>query len=107
VFRSWTVGPSSLARCRPLVRGAHIRSWEGATAAKGPELPSCWGARLDVFEGRLVGCPGAGRSAAWLARLPWEQEVGGSSPPAPIACLGGHAEPAWPVFLMKAFHSDA
>jgi hypothetical protein len=25
-----------------------------------------------------------GRSAAWLACLPWEQEVGGSNPPAPI-----------------------
>ena len=26
---------------------------------------------------------GSGRSAAWLARLPWEQEVGGSNPLAP------------------------
>ena len=25
----------------------------------------------------------AGRSAAWLARLPWEQEVAGSNPAAP------------------------
>jgi hypothetical protein len=25
-----------------------------------------------------------GRSAAWLARLPWAQEVAGSSPAAPI-----------------------
>lgn len=25
----------------------------------------------------------SGRSAAWLARLPWEQEVGGSNPLAP------------------------
>ena len=25
----------------------------------------------------------AGRSAVWLARLPWEQEVGGSNPLAP------------------------
>ena len=25
----------------------------------------------------------SGRSAAWLARLPWEQEVAGSNPAAP------------------------
>ena len=32
----------------------------------------------------------SGRSAAWLARLPWEQEVAGSNPAAPtmIACEG-------------------
>ena len=29
---------------------------------------------------------GSGRSAAWLARLPWEQEVGGSNPLAPTIC---------------------
>ena len=27
--------------------------------------------------------PFSGRSAAWLARLPWEQEVAGSNPAAP------------------------
>ena len=30
---------------------------------------------------------GSGRSAAWLARLPWEQEVGGSNPLAPTISL--------------------
>jgi hypothetical protein len=29
--------------------------------------------------------PASGRSAAWLARLPWEQEVGGSNPPVPTS----------------------
>jgi hypothetical protein len=29
----------------------------------------------------------AGRSAAWLAHLLWEQEVGGSNPPAPTVKL--------------------
>ena len=27
----------------------------------------------------------SGSGAAWLARLPWEQEVGGSNPLSPIA----------------------
>ena len=29
----------------------------------------------------------SGRSAAWLARLPWEQEVAGSNPAAPTTYL--------------------
>gem|GEM_PF-2010863 len=31
----------------------------------------------------------SGRSAAWLARLPWEQEVGGSNPLAPTSKIKG------------------
>ena len=40
----------------------------------------------------------AGRSAAWLARLPWEQEVDGSNPFAPtnkLSHLGGSQRPAF------------
>ncbi len=33
----------------------------------------------------LVSTLSSGSGAAWLARLPWEQEVGGSNPLSPIA----------------------
>ena len=36
-----------------------------------------------VGKGSSIPRNGSGRSAAWLARLPWEQEVAGSNPAAP------------------------
>ena len=36
----------------------------------------------------------AGSGAAWLARLPWEQEVDGSNPSSPIGPQGQTTDPA-------------
>ena len=43
----------------------------------------------------------AGRSAAWLARLPWEQEVTGSNPVAPIL-VGSRGGRRQPVELLES-----
>ena len=54
----------------------------------------------------MIGSPG--RSAAWLARLLWEQEAGGSNPPAPTnprdpgPSGGGHSGGLPQVRLQKA-----
>ena len=34
----------------------------------------------------------SGRGAVWLARLPWEQEAGGSNPLAPTILYAGVAQ---------------
>ncbi len=42
----------------------------------------------------MLGAPG--RGAAWLARVLWEHEVGGSNPPAPTLyeASAGHGAPS-------------
>jgi hypothetical protein len=47
-------------------------------------MGSVFGMAAQSTSCRRINSRTAGRSAAWLARLPWEQEVGGSNPLAPI-----------------------
>ena len=69
---------------------AALQPWSFATHRN-----RCHGTPIPRLQGKCIGeaggkherlCAGwraAGRGAAWLARLLWEQEVGGSNPPAP------------------------
>ena len=61
-----------------------------------------------VDEGLLFGLTGSagrtGRSAAWLARLLWEQEVGGSNPPAPTPILTVSRPLGTPRSLRRMHH---
>ena len=67
-----------------------------------PGLPSLTELRRRCYNARR-----SGRSAAWLARLLREQEVGGSNPLAPTR--RGKGDPIlWggPFFLMAAFQGQ-
>jgi hypothetical protein len=62
----------------------------------GPTPCSAYPMREPLFDtSRLAPCHAgssahtSGRGAAWLARLLWEQEVGGSNPPAPTRAATG------------------
>ena len=67
LFRSW------------LARARNWRLWQFYDKLE-QESPLGW-FLLPKTENRLS----SGRGAAWLARLLWEQEVGGSNPPVPTS----------------------
>ena len=60
----------------------------GAFGFSSPENPNV--AFPKPFKTGTMNVHPTGRSAAWLARLPWEQEVGGSNPLAPIELDTAH-----------------